>query len=330
MKTKLLIIILNLILSSLNKNILNTENLNDSTNIFNDIIHSIPYWENSIYSKCNSFYFNNFKYEVYEITKNNDFKGYFIANENNKIETFYIGEDRPDDYSNLSSLSPLFAPGDKTYKTQSDAIETTTLNYSFYTTPVVTTDLFQSYYNSNYSENIVTGCPTYFSPNDYFCAPTAATMLISFFDRYSNLTNLIDGLLPLEHEENNTSINQLINQFASLMETTEENGSFWPMQQLALNQYISSKGYQYSAYRLTDYLSYSAFNSSCRQPAQISIEFIDSDGDTINHSVLGIGVASVRNSGNYIVSHYGIRDKKLGNYYIPADYFVRAFYIGES
>ncbi len=328
MKIKLLITIINMIIVPSNIHCFNNSINITRRNNFDNLLKSIPYWENSNYCECYTFNFKNSAYKVYEVTKNDNFKGFFILNENNKLETFYVGDDRPANYTDLASLSPLFSNSGTIYENSYETNETSLSSYSFHSTPELNCNLFQSYYNSNYSENIVTGCPTYFNPNDYFCAPTAGAMLMSFYDRYSNLTNLVNGLLPLEQDENNVAVNQLINELAIIMNTTED-GTIWQWQQYGLNLYLENKGYEYQSFKLTNYLSYSSFNSSCKQPTLLNIAFNnDSENEVIQHAVLGIGVASVRNSGDFIVSHYGERDYKLGNYYIPSDYFVNAFYIG--
>lgn len=328
MNIKLLITIINLVITPFNINNLKNNVIINVKNNFNELLESIPYWENSNYYNCYTFNFKNSSYKIYEVTKNNTFKGFFIANENNKLETIYIGNDRPNDYSDLSSLSPLFSDSGTTCENSCEVMETSSSNYSFHSNPELNCNLFQSYYNSNYSENIVTGCPTYFNPNDYFCAPTAGAMLMFFYDRYSDLTNLVNGLLPLEQDENNDAVNQLINELASTMNTTE-NGTIWQWQQYGLNLFLANKGYQYQTFKLTNYLSYTTFNSSCKQPTLLNIAFNnDDDTEVIQHAVLGIGVASIRNQGDFIVSHYGERNYKLGNYYIPSDYFVNAFYVG--
>lgn len=309
---------------------LNTSNnliTNENPNLkYQFLKESISSWSDAECSLDFSFDYNDEKYLLYTMKKGNDLKGYFLANSKSKIETIYVGNQKNDDYSNLSDISPLFSKGE--YCENQNNKNSYNINeiseYSFLKVPQLNTKLYKTESTSFSSEQIIKDCPTYFNPTNYMCTPTAAAMLISFYDRYSSLTNLVDGLLPLNHNENKSKVNELIDELSSFMGTTSGHGTYLYEREDGINMFLSSRGYKsYKVDTLTNYDLYSTLINTYNQPAIVGIEY-----GKVNHSVLGIGTANIRYSGNYLICHYGESQKNLGDYYLPSDYFVNATYIG--
>lgn len=309
---------------------LNTSNnliYDDNPNLkYQFLGESISSWNDSECSLDFSFLFKNEKYELYNMKKDDSQKGYFIVNSKSKIETIYVGNQKINDYSNLSEISPLFAEGEY-YKDQI-SINSSNINeaseYTFLKVPQINANLYKSESTSFSSEQLISECPTYFNPTNYMCTTTAAAMLISFYDRYSNLTNLVDGILPLHHNDDKSKVDELIVDLSLFMTTTSGHGTYLYERENGLNMYLSSRGYKsYKVDTLKSYALYSTLINTFNQPSIVGIEY-----GKVNHSVLGIGTANIRYSGQFLICHYGESNKNLGDYYLPKDYFVNATYIG--
>lgn len=306
---------------------------------FKEVAKELVKSEESDYSFVNDFYFSGSQYSVYQITDGDgNYSGYFVTDSEQKVLSAYKGTKYPD-VNNLESLSPIFAKGtdaidfDDSYVSAKTASDTDTIEIA--DTPELNVDLYTSHYDSFSSYQYLTDCPSYYNysygPVEQGCAPTSATMLISFYDRYSNMTNLIDGLLPLEHSDNKKAVDKVIVEMAKYMKTDSVSGTSYLNEVKGLTQYLSDKGYgKYGASLLINFTEYATFINTKHNPAMLSIECIKSNGKSVGHSVLGIGVANVRYSGNFMITHYGWKDENEGDYYVSSLFFVCSIYVGKK
>ena len=74
---------------------------------FESICSIIPSWENSHYS-FNSYLGTQNDFKLFDVLSGNNYKGYFVADNNDNISTFYVGEDKLENYS-LENISPIFS-----------------------------------------------------------------------------------------------------------------------------------------------------------------------------------------------------------------------------
>lgn len=297
---------------------------------FNDTKKVIESWNNSNFNysfkiKHNEKYFNVFKVKEY-----NEIKGHFVLNENGDLESFYVGDTSKIDYSKESMISPIFAK-DNDYNIKDDEILPINNNFTPIP-PVLNVDLYKTSSSSFHSEQLITDCPYYYNePNGPVingCSPTTAAMLLSFYDRYSELDNLLDEELPLNHEENRTRVDNFIKELAVLMGTnTIVPGTTVQQIVSGYNKYLLSKGYfGYQASVSYNYDDYSYFINTLKNPAHLCI-YTDDTKDNL-HSVLGVGTATLKDSGRFMVTHYAVEDNKRGNYYVSEKYFLRFYYLG--
>ncbi len=307
---------------------------------FKEVAKELVKSEESDYSYVNDFYFSGNQYFVYQLTDGDgNYSGYFVADSEQKVLSAYKGSEYPD-VDDLESLSPIFATGtdaigiDDSYVSINAVSDTS--SSTIHETPGLNVDLYTSHYDSFSSAQYLTNCPTYYNysygPVDNGCAPTSATMLVSFYDRYSNMTNLIDGLLPLEHSDNKKAVDKVIVEMAKYMKTNTKSGTTRANQVSGLTNYLADKGYSnYRAYYLTTFNEYAEVINSKHNPAMLSIKCIEDDGtDAGGHSVLGIGVANVRYSGNFMITHYDWYYRRRGDYYVASQYFEASIYIGRK
>lgn len=292
--------------------------------MYKSLKESIALWNDTNCSLDFSFNYKDNNYKLYSLEKENYYKGYFVVNSLGKVVTIYVGEKRIEDYSNLSSISPLFSEGESYLQEQSNSnIVSTVSNQTLLIPPTLNVDIYASSYSSFNSEQLLKDCPTYFNPNGYMCSPTAGAMLISFYDRYSNLNNLYDGLLDLDQGQDNLRVQQLIHLLAVYMGTISS-GTTPSGRENGLTNYLKDKGYSsYRADTVEDYTLYSTLINKYNVPSIVRVEF-----DSVIHAVLGIGTASIKDVGNYFICHYGEYNHNLGDYYLPKSYFKGATYIG--
>ncbi len=314
--------------SSITSNINVYSVVNDPNNKFSYLKESISDRNDSNCYLDFSFEFNNLNYKLYSLSKGDEYKGYFIINNFNKVETMYVGSLEPQN-NDISSLSPIFANGEKTIEESNNEISLIDSTTSFHEPPKLITDLYESYYGSFSNEQKITGCPTYFNPTGYMCTATTFAMLVSFYDRYSYLSNLYWGLLPLNHDDDTSTVDNFIKKLANDYFKTTPTGTLYKNIKDGINNYFVDRGHGgYECYQMYGYDNYSQFINKYKQPVAVSISLA---GDTdYGHSILGIGCASNINGDKFIVCHYGERNLKLGDYYVSNEYFKWFYYIGEK
>ncbi len=305
---------------------------------FKEVAKELVKSEKSDYSFVNNFYFSGNQYSVYQLTDGDgNYSGHFVTDSEQKVLSAYKGTEYPD-VDDLESLSPIFAKGTEAIGIDDSYVNinavSDTSSSTIHDTPELNVDLYTSHYDSFSSYQYLTDCPSYYNysygPVEQGCAPTSATMLISFYDRYSNMTNLIDGLLPLEHSDNKKAVDKVIVEMAKYMKTSTKSGTTRANQVSGLTNYLADKGYSnYCAYYLTTFNEYAQVINSKHNPAMLSIKCIEDDGsDAGGHSVLGIGTANVRYSGNFMITHYDWYNERTGDYYVASQYFEASIYIG--
>ena len=293
------------------------------------LVESISDFNNSKFDFEFSFKCSNDSYNLYSLSEENQYKGYFIIHNLNKIVTVYKGDYKPKINDDISLLSPIFANGQKCIDNEISSNDEFNLASTIsYNPPTVNEDLYVSSYDSFVSEQKIKDCPTYYNPTDFWCVPTASAMLISFYDRYTNLNNLIDGLLPLNYEDNKPYIFNLISTLAGKYMNTNSYGTDFKNQNSGLNKYFEDKGYgNYKARTSTDFDAYSQMINKYTQPSIVWIPIMK-DNKLLSHAVLGVGSATIRESGRYFICHYGEENHNLGDYYLPKEKFSNFTYLG--
>ncbi len=301
---------------------------------FESICSIIPSWENSYYS-FNSYLGTQNDFKLFDVLSGNDYKGYFVTDNNDNISTFYVGEDKLENYS-LEDISPIFSSDfnlDDSFDTSYNINNIST--NSVREMPVLNTNLYSSYSNSYCSTQEIINCPEYYNypygPVDNGCAPTTGAMLVSFYDRYTNMSNLVNGLLPLEHSDNKTDVDKLIVEMANYMKTDTNSGTSPSNEVSGLTNYFKTKGYgQYKAYYTSNYEDYSYIINTRKNPAFLRITAVDDNGGVLGgHAVLGTGTANIRDAGRFMITHYNWKDKRTGQYYVSSKYFVACIYMGK-
>ncbi len=293
--------------------------------VFNSIAQQISSWQNSNYELNNTFVLNDKEYLVYKVDKNKDNSGYFIMN-NNKLVSFYVGNFKSEKLNKIELLSPIFNTDD-TYTIENNRRNLASESTASYIPPTLITDNYQYTSMSNYRAQIINNCPFYYNypygPIYKGCVPTSGAMLICFYDRYTNLTNLINGTLPLNHEDNKELIDNFINLLAILMET-KSTGTDIDGEKNSLNTYFKAMGYsQYQAYQNYSFNEYENFITNYHQPTLLGIKTINNTG----HAVLGVGSAEIQNSGSFMITHYDDRYSCTGDYYVAKEYFLDSVYM---
>lgn len=281
-----------------------------------------------------SFQYENSAFSLYNIYDQEEYAGYVIIDDQENIVTFYQGPSLPD-MEHPESLSPVFNH-ESVPEIEATMSFTASTNTTIRNTPSLNQNLFSSHYDSFSSSNYLIDCPSYYTasygPVENGCGPTTGAMLVSFFDRYTDMTNLVSGLLPLEHSDNKAAVDELIITLADYMNTDSVNGTYYWDAMDGLTAYFDDRGYsQFGAFYLDNYADYSTLIISHHNPAYLRIRCINDNGEDIGrHAVLGIGVATLRYFGNFMITHYDWYGERTGNYYVSEDYFVGAIYMGEK
>ena len=300
---------------------------------FDDARKVVESWENSNFNYSFKFKNNEKYYNVFKVEEKNESKGHFVLNEKGELESFYVGDSSKLDYSDKSALSPIFS-------NDCDDIgeeETSTINNNLtLVPPVLNTDLYRTSSSSFHSEQLIINCPYYYNepngPVKNGCSPTAAAMMISFYNKYSDLDNLLDQQLPLNHEENRNGVDNLIKELAKLMRTDPEKGTPHNQITAGYNKYLYSRGYaSYEARASYSFDDYSYLINTFNCPAHLSIYTASGyENKDQMHSVLGVDTANIRDSGRFMITHYGVENDYKGNYYVAEKYFIRFCYIGSA
>lgn len=285
----------------------------------------------TFYKKFNN---SNGVYNVYSFSKNSENTGYLITNSKNEILSFYVGNSSLEN-KELSDLSPLFSENNIIDDFGND--EVSVISTFDPDMPTLNVDLYDSYSGTGCSIQEIQDCPFYYNysygPVQNGCAPTVGAMLVSFYDRYSSMSNLVTGLLPLNHEDDKDAVDALITELASssYMNTNTLSGTTLSGEINGLTNYFMDKGYSsYKAKYTSDYDNYSYIINTKKQPAFLSIELVDNnDNVTGYHAVLGVGTSNIQYSGSYMITHYDWYNENTGNYYVKTDYFRRCIYIGK-
>ena len=272
----------------------------------------------------------NFEYcgKDYQIQYNyNDSKyiGFNLVDSNGEILTIYEGEFFPTKEDDISYFSPIFSDDncliegiEEINRVKRDIV---------YSLPYVSEEYYSVVYDSYSTYYLIKNCPFYYSDIfdgvENFCVPTSAAMLISFYDRNTDMTNLIDGLLPLNHYDDRSRVDNLIFKLADLM-GWNSSGVYIGFMIYGLNMYFIDAGYNYTAYSTSDFMDYKEIISTFRNPA---IVWLKNPGERIFHAVLGVGRSNIYNSGQFIATHYNISNNNLGTYYVNSSLMFSATYM---
>ena len=193
--------------------------------------------------------------------------------------------------------------------------------------PYVSEENYSIIYDSYSTYYLIKNCPFYYSDiiddKESLCVPTSAAMLISFYDRNTSMTNLIDGLLPLNHYDDKNAVDTLMLKLADLM-GWKPTGVYTGFMTYGLDMYFVNAGYSYTAHSTSDFMDYKEIITAFRNPA---IVWLKNPGEKIFHAVLGVGWASLYNKGQFIATHYNISDRNLGTYYVNSSLMFSATYM---
>ena len=198
--------------------------------------------------------------------------------------------------------------------------------------------------SSYHFREVLTQVPEYYNspygPVDNGCAPTAGAMLIAYYDMHSNLSNLVDGEMPLMHGDNKQKVDDLIIKLASkdYMRTNlekkiidgEEKTVYGTTQEnivSGLTKYLNDRGYGNYIARIInreiDYEDLSYFIGKRSNPFLLrSIKYNENKKNEKKeeekydgHRVLCHGYSRIRFSGDFAITKFNHRSKK-GDYYL--------------
>lgn len=261
---------------------------------------------------------------IYLVTNNNENVGFFSIDHNDKITIAHEGE-----ITNKNQILEWY-----TGSTYDDTILTKTTNavsnIEHYLLPTVPDSLYVTSSDSFVSMQKIEGTPHYYNEPygvvENGCAPTSAAMLLSFYDRYTSMTNLIDGVLPLDHSENKTLVDQYIVELAELMNTDSIRGTSLAELTLALDDVFDSKNYNFGGILSYSYSDYSKCINTYHNPALVTLMVSSEMTGGLMHTTLGIGTENVRYVGNMIVARSGDYESPSDTY-ITTDRFHSVIYV---
>ena len=275
---------------------------------------------------------NGEKYFVSLIFSENNYKGFKVLDANNRVISLYIGSYKPNKNSSLDSLSPYFGNGTPITAKQQELINKYSLtNTQYYDFPYVNEKLYEKTFDNYSTYHLLKNAPEYYQypvmAYNNGCVIASSAMLISFYDRNTNLTNLVDGLLPLNHYDDVESVNILGDELAERFGWTLENGVFLGTAVGEITKYFSEKGYfRYTCFTSNDFAFFRNVITEYRNPA---IVWLDTNSE-LYHAVLAFGWASIYNVGVMIATHYTWPTMHTGTYYVNSDLFYTGVYIGAS
>ncbi len=264
----------------------------------------------------------------YLYTAENKYEGYYLLNSNNIITTIYNGSYKPNCAKDLSYLPDRVLEREEKSRTIHSTAKTSVISNKLLCNP---TYLFKSEIYSQSSQRYIMNCPEYFNdvPGYYnmACAAVSGAMMVSFNDRYSSY-DLVNGLLPLNQEDNETAVHNLAKELISEMKTSPTGATSLLNEQQGLKNYLNK--HNGSSIRVNSNSGFEAYQDwilSSSNPALVN--FLRND-EQMGHAVLGIGFASIRNGNsrqNYYIVHYNSPDhSKKGNYlFNDADYYMKNY-----
>ncbi len=284
----------------------------------------IPSWKDSTLNFAYT-YFDKTTKNMYEISKDNQTVGYVIKDAvSHEITSFCETDSVPTLHETMEFVANQRQETKDVY-----AISTAnTYDYSRLSYVCNPTQLCCIESSSQAYSRYLKDCPEYY--NEYVtngCTPTAAAMLISFYDRYSSY-DLYSGTLPLAHDDNQSGdVANLVNELAVDMQTNAgQSGTNRTKGRTGLKSYLNRhNGGSLDVKNSSSYEDYKNYIMYSNNPAIVHIS---------GHSILGIGYARLRkyNSdgsqyiADYIVSHYDWRSRP-GNYYVISSEFEEMTFI---
>lgn len=272
-------------------------------------------------------------FNLFKIIRNNQNKGYFIVSKDDNLESYYIGNYDESIFVDTNLISPIFSDNNNNENLDRN-INPAILkeDITYHIPPGYFNNLYKVTSSNYHHEELIDNCPYYYN-HDYGpifngCAPTTGAMLISFYDRYSSLVDLIDGTLELNHEDDKNRVDNLIVELAKYM-NTDKKGTSGKDTKSGYLHYFMDKGYpEYMPFELNSFEIYSYFISKYKNPTHLRIKHLNNKGEFEGHAVLGVGFANLREVGNFMITHYDMHNKNTGNHYVSDKYFVQSFYIG--
>lgn len=264
----------------------------------------------------------------YLYNEKNEYEGYYLLNSDNIITMVYNGSFRPKCKSDLSYLPSRVSKCEEKRRMVQSAQKASVSPNKLLCNP---TYLFKSEIYSQSAQRYIMNCPEYFNdvPGYYnmACAAVSGARMISFYDRYSSY-DLVDGLLPLNQEDNENAVHNLAKELITEMKTSPTGATSLFNEQQGLKSYLNK--HNGSSIRVNSNSGFEAYQDwilSSNNP--VLLNFLRSDGQ-MGHAVLGIGFASIRNGNsrqNYYIVHYNSPDhSQKGNYiFNDANYYMNNY-----
>ena len=239
-----------------------------------------------------------------------NYVGYYLLNSENTITALYHGTDIPKGFDDLPDL--LTKPTIKREETISNfSVAATTTKVNQKKLLCYPSSLFKSEVYSQSALRYISQCPEYFNDVQGYenraCSAVSAAMLISFYDRYSNF-DLVSGLLPLKQDDNISGVHKLVKELIVDRHTSPENGTTFSNELSGLRTYLDNhNGSSIKIETATGFSSYQDWILNSCNPVLASFAWVDDNGKTQGHAVLGTGFATIRNGSsteNYYRVHF--------------------------
>ncbi len=253
----------------------------------------------------------------------NTYEGYYLLYSENIITALYHGSYIPESVDDLPDLLTETSDVQKQTEIAVDSIVPTSTTVDRSNLLCYPSYLFKSEIYSQSASRYISQCPEYF--NDIYgfenkaCSAVAGAMLISFYDRYSNY-DLVDGLLPLQQDDNVLEVHKLVSELMIDRHTSTKNGTTFANELTGLRAYLDKhNGSSIQIQTQTSFFAYQYWILNSCNPVLASFAWTDDSGFTHNHAVLGTGFATIRNGStteNYYRVHYDSSDHSRTGEYI--------------
>ncbi len=265
--------------------------------------------------------------EVYYLyDSNSKYAGYYLVDSNGIITTIYHGSFMPKCQADLSDL-----PYHDSNKATPSAVTTSMSAFSSSNLVCHPDYLFESKIYSQSAQRYITKCPEYFNdvPGYYniACSAVSGARLVSFYDRYSSY-DLVNGLLPLNQEDNESAVHNLVKELISERKTSPTEGTYLTNEKSGLQSYLNNhNGSTIKVNSGTGFSSYQDWILTSSNP--VLLDFRRNDGKR-GHTVLGIGFSIIRSGStrqNYYMVNYNAADhSKQGDYiFNDSNYYMGRF-----
>jgi hypothetical protein len=346
------------------------KNILDFASYYHSCQTFTPFWDNTELGEHVEITLKDGNALLFRVNKNNSPVGYFILqNQKNEINVIVTSFDTVDPILENDDLNYFVAPFSFLNKTDFDKIKVqpstsekvikksfepikrraVTLNTSKLIHNSNSVVPYYESYTSYISLKTLMNVPDYFQPESNYCAPSAAAMLVSYYD-HTTLENLVSGDLPLEYDPTNSNLINLMSDLATRMNWTSSGGTQTTDIAPALTSYFAA--HSNSVYKgqfawsgsntiysnLVSQDATSAFMQLIlsKNPSIVITkvgvsEDSPTDGNAEGHVCFGYGFQSIRYVGNeYLVKMGYPNSNGSGNYALDGDYILQVNYLAKN